>query len=120
MVIENASPALAAFVKQAIVAEMATVLKSKHINLDDDGAVAVMLYSASHSSCAIAALMDEARLIARRTVRSLVAAAALVVSSTVATTYTTVIASDAIGPSVVEIVEALAPSVRSHAARIPA
>jgi len=120
MVIENASPALAAFVRKTIVVEMATVLNSGCINLDDDGAVVAALYRESYSSCAIAHLMDEARSIARRVSRNIYAAMALAVSLTVTTAYATLIASDAIGPIVVELMEARTPEIRSHAARIPA
>lgn len=120
MVIENASPALAAFAKQLIVVEMATVLHMKRVNLEDDCAVAAALYRESYSSCAIANLMDEARSVARRVFRNVAAALTILISSSVATSYTTVIASDVIGPRIVEIMEARATDTRSHAARIPA
>lgn len=120
MVIENASPALAAFVKRTIVAEMATFLHAGRINLDDDGAIVTALYRGSYSSCAIANLMDDARTAARNAAKSAAATIAFTVSIVFATSFGTLIASDAIGPTVIEIMEARTPDIRPHAARIPA
>lgn len=59
--LQNANPALTAFVSDFVAAEMATTLAREGADLSDDNEVAFCLHSAGFGSRSIAALMDEAR-----------------------------------------------------------